>query len=84
MGKNICNYYIFTESGEKIGLGHLTRCIALYDELDERKMNPKLIIYGENLQPKLLQFKTNYWDINDAYKQAKYLKETIKYFDEIK
>ena len=28
---------------------------------------------AEEIQPKLIQFKTNYWDINDAKKQAKIL-----------
>ena len=32
---------------------------------------------AENLQPKLLQFKTNYWDINRAYEQAEILVKTL-------
>ena len=36
---------------------------------------------AEYLQSRILQFKTNYWDINEAYKQAKILKKTIKYFE---
>ena len=35
---------------------------------------------AERLQPRLLQFKTNYWDLNDAVKQAKILKKTIESF----
>lgn len=35
---------------------------------------------AEELQPKLLQFKTNYWDEEDAIKQAEILEKTINYF----
>jgi len=36
---------------------------------------------AEDLQPRLLQFKTNYWDIDDAHKQAEILNKTLKSFD---
>jgi perosamine synthetase len=36
---------------------------------------------AEKLQPKLFQFKTNYWDEADAVRQAKILEETIKLFN---
>jgi len=36
---------------------------------------------AENLQPKLLQFKTNYWNHEDAIKQAEVLKKTIEFFN---
>jgi perosamine synthetase len=35
---------------------------------------------AEYLQPRLLQFKTNYWKINRAYKQANILKKTLEFF----
>ncbi len=35
---------------------------------------------AENVQPRLLQFKTNYFDLNEAEQQAEILKKTIKYF----
>ena len=35
---------------------------------------------AENYQPKILAFKTDYWNINDAYKQAEILKKLIKQF----
>ena len=38
---------------------------------------------AETLQPKLLQFKTNYWKYKDAKKQANILKETLEYFENI-
>ncbi|MBC8452524.1 MAG: DegT/DnrJ/EryC1/StrS family aminotransferase [Spirochaetes bacterium] len=35
---------------------------------------------AEDLQTKLLQFKTNYWDFSAALKQAEILKQTIDFF----
>ena len=32
---------------------------------------------AEDLQPRLLQFKTNYWDIDDAHEQAEILVKTL-------
>lgn len=36
---------------------------------------------AERIHDKLLQFKTNYWNFDDAIKQAGILKKTINYFD---
>jgi perosamine synthetase len=35
---------------------------------------------AESLQPRLMQFKTNYWDINKAYSQAEILRTTLRHF----
>jgi len=37
---------------------------------------------AEEIQGRLLQFKTNYWNLEDAVKQVEVLKKTIKYFEE--
>jgi len=37
---------------------------------------------AESIQPRLLQFKTNYWDYNKAIRQAKILAKTLKFFNE--
>jgi perosamine synthetase len=36
---------------------------------------------AEHLQPRLMQFKTNYWDLDQAYKQAEILNNTLKSFN---
>lgn len=36
---------------------------------------------AEKIQPQLLQFKTNYWDTDEAVQQADILRKTIKYFN---
>jgi perosamine synthetase len=38
---------------------------------------------AEDLQPKLLQFKTNYWDMDVANEKINALKRTINYFEKI-
>lgn len=37
---------IFTEGGNSIGFGHLSRCTSLYDEIKNRSINAEFIIYG--------------------------------------
>jgi perosamine synthetase len=36
---------------------------------------------AEHLQKRLMQFKTNYWDISQAHKQAEILHKTLKQFN---
>lgn len=40
--------YIFTEGGSEVGLGHITRCLALYDEMEKRGLNSLFIVNGEH------------------------------------
>jgi perosamine synthetase len=42
---------------------------------------PGLCPVAESIQPRLLQFKTNYWDWNEALQQAEILSRTIREFD---
>lgn len=44
---------------------------------DYRQYKPGLCPVAERLQPKLMQFKTNYMDLNEARKQAEALRKTI-------
>jgi perosamine synthetase len=37
---------------------------------------------AEKIHDRLLQFKTNYWNFDDALKQAEILKQTVKYFNQ--
>lgn len=39
---------IFTEGGSKFGLGHISRCLSLYDECIKRDMKVKFVISGDN------------------------------------
>lgn len=53
--------------------------LGIYDNLDYGKT---LCKNAEYLQPRLLQFKTNYYSEECAKKQADILKQTIAFFDE--
>lgn len=39
---------ILTEGNKKIGFGHITRCLSLYEAFIEKNINPQLIINGDN------------------------------------
>lgn len=45
-----------------------------------QKFGPGLCPDAEYLQPRMIQLKTNYWDIAEAAKQARILKDTISVF----
>ena len=49
-----------------------------YSNIDYKK---GLCPVAEMIQPQLLQFKTNYWDTDEADKQADILRKTIKFFN---
>lgn len=39
--------YILTEGGHKVGYGHITRCSALYEELEKREYDVTFVINGD-------------------------------------
>ena len=41
------NIIILTEAGKNIGLGHLSRCSALYEEAKEREINVRILVNGD-------------------------------------
>jgi perosamine synthetase len=55
--------------------------IRKYGEYDYSKV---VCPNAEYLQPRMLQFKTDYWDEADAIRQADILKATIDYFESVK
>ena len=38
---------IFTEGGKDIGLGHISRCSSLYNEIANRGIRVDFIVYGD-------------------------------------
>lgn len=52
--------------------------LGIYDTYDYKAIK---CVNAELLQPRLLQFKTNYFDGKEAEKQAEILGQTISYFD---
>ena len=54
------------------------RCPAIYDRITYEK---GLCPVAESVQPKIMQFKTNYRDLNLAAEKVKALKNTIEFFN---
>ena len=52
--------------------------LGLYESYDYNKVH---CLNAEFLQPRLLQFKTNYYNIENAKRQAEVLGKTIAYFN---
>ena len=69
---------IFTEGGENIGLGHISRCCSLYDEAYRRGIDVEFIIYGDISHLDLIK---NRPVINDNWLSADYLYNNIKSTD---
>jgi len=57
------NFIILTEAGTDIGLGHLTRCLSLYEEIESRNFNVKIFVFGDLENKSLLQ-KKNHESLN--------------------
>jgi len=56
---------------------YVQRCPEIYSDTHYREgMCP----VAESLQPKIMQFKTNYRDLNEAREKAEALKKTIEYY----
>ena len=45
-----------------------------------QRFGPNLCPNAEYLQPRIIQLKTNYWDLDDAARQARILRKTIQTF----
>lgn len=56
--------HIFTEVGKDIGLGHISRCSSLYDEVISRGVKADFVVYGDVFHTGLLNginTKNDYW-----------------------
>jgi len=68
--------FILTEGGKNIGFGHVTRCIALYQALEERGIESELIINSDDTVRDLLKYKN--------YRLLNWLKQKPKFFKSVK
>lgn len=62
------NIAILTEGSQKIGLGHITRCISLYQAFWSKGISPKLIVNGDKSFESLmsgLNYETLDWTADD-------------------
>lgn len=69
---------ILTEGGEGIGLGHISRCCSLYDEIYSRGINVRLVIHGDIANINILKERTI---INDNWQSKSYLYNNIESTD---
>jgi len=46
--------YLITEGGDDIGIGHITRCLSLYQAFEEKGLSPVLIVNGDSTVKDLL------------------------------
>lgn len=70
---------IFTEGGDNIGFGHITRCSALYEELVGRDIETIFVVYGNNID-EILEGKEY---INTDWKNIEFLKDFLQKDDYI-
>lgn len=66
---------ILTEGGENIGLGHISRCVSLYDEIVSRGINVEIIVFGDCCNVNFLEGVNV---INEDWQNEKYLIENIE------
>ena len=67
---------IFTEAGQNIGFGHLTRCSALYDEIDKRGIEVILVVFGKEIENLLGKRKNRIVDWKDLEFLRSFLNKT--------
>lgn len=48
--------FILTEGGGNIGFGHITRCLALYEALENKGVNSKLVVMGDKAVVSALEY----------------------------
>ena len=69
---------IFTEGGGDIGLGHISRCCSLFDEVYNRGIDIDFIIYGDILNVESFIDRPV---INDNWLSADYLNRNVERTD---
>lgn len=72
----IMKVLIFTEGGTRIGLGHISRCSSLYDELTDRGIETEFIINGSPNEVDLISSNIYFKDWLSKEFLINYIKET--------
>lgn len=61
---------ILTEGGSSIGFGHVTRCLSMYQALEEREVDVQLMIFGDTNVDSILtgtKYSVEDWINNDSF-----------------
>jgi spore coat polysaccharide biosynthesis predicted glycosyltransferase SpsG/ribosomal protein S18 acetylase RimI-like enzyme len=53
------NVFILTEGGKDIGIGHITRCVSIYQAFEEVGIRPELVVKGDETVRDLLKDKNS-------------------------
>jgi UDP-2,4-diacetamido-2,4,6-trideoxy-beta-L-altropyranose hydrolase len=61
--------FILTEGGFHIGFGHVTRCLAIYDAFREKKIDPLLVVNGDETVAHLINGTIRKMRMNWVYEQ---------------
>lgn len=69
---------IFTEGGKSIGLGHLSRCMSLYEEVSKRDISIDFIINGDITN---VGFLKDIKYVNENWMNEKYLSDYLSFDD---
>lgn len=72
---------ILTEGGAGIGLGHITRCLALYKAFKEYNLEPALIINGDNKVGEFLQKQKVQYRVENWLERVDQIKDSIVIID---
>jgi len=72
---------ILTEGGTKIGLGHITRCLALYEAFTEHDLEPILVINGDNNVNEFLRKQKVEYRIENWLEKAELIRDSVLIID---
>jgi|LDZR01.1.fsa_nt_gi spore coat polysaccharide biosynthesis predicted glycosyltransferase SpsG len=72
---------ILTEGGAKIGLGHITRCLALYEAFKEYDLEPTLIVSGDTKAEEFLQRQKVQYKIENWLEKVNSIRDSILIID---
>lgn len=57
------NVYILTEGGKAVGLGHIIRCLSIFQAFKKRDIVPKMVVHGDDTIKSILPIK-KYFQFN--------------------
>lgn len=72
---------ILTEGGAKIGLGHITRCLALYEAFTEYDLEPILVVNGDNKMDEFLRKQKVQYRIENWLEKAELIRDSVLIID---
>lgn len=72
---------ILTEGGAEIGLGHITRCLALYEAFKEYGIEPVLLVNGDDKADEFLRKQKVQYRIENWLEKAELIRDSVLIID---